>query len=579
MLVSRNLKGRMITLATRLGSWIARTRARWIHALWAVLWLGAGVMALVLGTALADAALMMATALPGLVGLRLARAEAWSDTARAFIVVSWAVPVLTLAALPGALAGLTVFVALAGGAALCASRQYGAALVSLMVNTASLSIMIYAGAAQLAAFGLAFPVALAVAAYLALTGLVALAGLLPRLADIRGENAVLQPLADGFAHAPSALIVCDSDGRMQAMSLAARCMLPGLPRDVAGLPVSHLAYEDEGRDMLERQLRKASGSIVTQMRGAGGRPVSLEARAHRAGDGFVVALSVPRREDKVLDRLARERDEAVAASKAKSEFLAAISHELRTPLNAIIGFSDLMKQRLFGPMPARYAEYADLIHESGVHLLDLIGDVLDMSKIEADRYELVRETFDAGEVVETCVRMMRLRAEDKNIRLSCDLRERAMTVHADRKALRQIVLNLLSNAIKFTPDGGAVVVMLRASGAELVLAVGDSGPGMSEAEVSRLGKAYAQAANAHQSDERGSGLGLALVHALAGLHGGTMSLQSRQGEGTTVTVSLPVVRAGNDGVLKSEPEMPAVHEQIRLAQAAGEAIVQQAAAS
>lgn len=568
-----------MTLAARLGSWIARTRARWIHALWATLWLGSGLAALLLGSSVEAGALIAATGLPGLVGLRLARAGSWSDTARAFIVVSWAVPVLTLAALPGAMAGLAVLAALAGAAALSASRQYGAALVSLLANSASLAIMVYAGAVELAAFGLPVSMELALGAYLGLAGLIALAGLLPRLSHEKRDNARLQPLAAGFVNAPSALIVCDGDGHMQAMSRAARDLLPGLPRDIDGLPVSHLAYEDEGRDLLERQLRHASGSIVTEMRGAGGRPVSLEARAHRADGGFVVALSVPRREDKILDRLARERDEAVAASKAKSEFLAAISHELRTPLNAIIGFSDLMKQRLFGPMPARYAEYADLIHESGVHLLDLIGDVLDMSKIEADRYELIRETFDAGEVVETCVRMMRLRAEDKNIRLSCDLRQSAVMVDADRKALRQIVLNLLSNAIKFTPDGGAVVVMLRASGAELVLAVGDSGPGMSEEDVSRLGQAYAQAANAHQSDERGSGLGLALVHALAGLHDGSMSLQSRLGEGTTVTVTLPVVQAGDDGILHSEPEPPAIHEQIRRAQAAGEAIVQQAAAS
>ncbi len=568
-----------MTLAARLGSWIARTRARWIHALWATLWLGSGLTAFLLGASFETGALIAATGLPGLVGLRLARAGSWSDTARAFIVVSWAVPVLTLAALPGAMAGLAVLAALAGAAALSASRQYGAALVSLLANSASLAIMVYAGAVELAAFGLPVSMELALGAYLGLAGLIALAGLLPRLSHEKRDNAQLQPLAAGFVNAPSALIVCDGDGHMQAMSRAARDLLPGLPRDIDGLPVSHLAYEDEGRDLLERQLRHASGSIVTEMRGAGGRPVSLEARAHRADGGFVVALSVPRREDRLLDRLARERDEAVAASKAKSEFLAAISHELRTPLNAIIGFSDLMKQRLFGPMPARYAEYADLIHESGVHLLDLIGDVLDMSKIEADRYELIRETFDAGEVVETCVRMMRLRAEDKNIRLSCDLRQSAVMVDADRKALRQIVLNLLSNAIKFTPDGGAVVVMLRASGAELVLAVGDSGPGMSEEDVSRLGQAYAQAANAHQSDERGSGLGLALVHALAGLHDGSMSLQSRLGEGTTVTVTLPVVQAGDDGILHSEPEPPAIHEQIRLAQAAGEAIVQQAAAS
>jgi cell cycle sensor histidine kinase DivJ len=569
----------MITLAARLGSWLARTRARWVHALWALGWLGGALAALGLDASLETSALIGATALPGLIGWRFARAESWSDIARALIVVGWVVPGLTLAALSGGVPGIAAFAFLAGGAALCASRQYGASLVSLIVNGASFAVLAYAGAIAGATRDLAWPIETGLAAFLALCGVIAVGGLMPRLARLERSNATLAPLADGFENAPGALIVCDGEGRMQAVSKAARSLLPGLPRAVEGLPVSHLAYEDDGRDLLERQLHHSGGSVVTEMRGAGGRPVCLEARAYPAGDGFVVDLSVPQRSDTVFDRLARERDEAILASKAKSEFIASISHELRTPLNAIIGFSDLMKQRLFGPMPARYAEYADLIHESGVHLLDLIGDVLDMSKIEADRYELVRERFDAGEVVETCVRMMRLRAEDKHIRLSFNQQQAEMMVSADRKALRQMVLNLLSNAIKFTPQGGAVVVMVRASGRDLVIAIGDSGPGMSADEVSRLGKAYAQASTARHSDERGSGLGLALVHALAGLHGGAMALQSRPGEGTTATVRLPVVLAPEAGIVRSEPEAPAVHEQIRLAQAAGEAIVQQAAAS
>jgi len=557
---------------------MARTRARWIHALWAAFWLGAAFWALASGVSLEAAGLTGATALPGLVGWRFARAGSWTDITRALIVVSWVIPGLTLAGLAGGMHGLSAFAFLAGACALAASRQFGAALVSLCANAAAFGVMAYAGGAD-GAFASA-PMALeaGLAAYLAICGLVAIGGLLPDLNRLEQTRTLLAPQAEGFSYSPSALIVCDEAGRMRAISGAARALLPGLPREIEGLPVADLAYEDDGRDLLQRNLRPASGSIVTEMRGAGGRPVYLEARAHAAGTGFVVALSAPSRDDKLLDRVARERDEAVAASKAKSEFLAAISHELRTPLNAIIGFSDLMKQRLFGPMPARYAEYADLIHESGVHLLDLIGDVLDMSKIEADRYELVRETFDAGEVVETCVRMMRLRAEDKNIRLSFNVRKSGLIVNADRKAVRQIVLNLLSNAIKFTPDGGAVVVMVQASRRDLVIAVGDSGPGMSADELSRLGQAFEQASSARHSDERGSGLGLALVQALAALHGGTMSLQSRPGQGTTATICLPVV-AGDGVASVPDPEIPAVHEQIRRAQAAGEAIVQQAAAS
>lgn len=565
----------MTTLAARPGNWFERSGARWMHALWAAGWVAAAITAFISGASLAGAGLLAAAGLPGLVGWRAGRSAVWGDGARAMTVIAWVIPGLALVSEPG----LAVLAFLAGPAALAASRQFIAALVSLTVNAAALIILAIAGTGPVAAGIASVPMALGIAGFVAACALLSLGSVLPRLARLETANAALAAPAEGFHHAPSALIVCDGEGRMQAVSAALRKMMPGLPREIAGLPVASLAYEDEGHDLLDQQLRHARGSIVTTMRGAGGRPVTLEAHAHKAGDGFVVVLSAPELESALVDRLRRERDEAIANSQAKSEFLAAISHELRTPLNAIIGFSDLMKQRLFGPMPARYAEYADLIHESGVHLLDLIGDVLDMSRIEADRYELVRETFDAGEVVETCVRMMRLRAEDRNIRLSCDAGTAALPVHADRKALRQIVLNLLSNAIKFTPHGGAVVVMLRASGPDLVIAVGDSGPGMSDAELNRLGQAYAQASTARQSEERGSGLGLALVQALAGLHGGALSLKSRQGEGTTATIRLPVMTSGKVEADEETPEIPAVHAQIRRAQEAGQAIAQQAAAS
>ncbi|HBU62015.1 MAG TPA: sensor histidine kinase, partial [Oceanicaulis sp.] len=187
------------------------------------------------------------------------------------------------------------------------------------------------------------------------------------------------------------------------------------------------------------------------------------------------------------------------------------SHELRTPLNAIIGFSDIIKQRLFGPLPARYAEYGDLIHESGEHLLELIGDVLDMSKIEADKYELTPEEFDARDVVSICAKMISPRAKDRGIALYCEPGDADLPVKADRKAMRQILLNLLSNAVKFTPEGGAVVVMARQDGAELVLAVGDSGVGIGEDELADLGKPYHQTRSGKETSERGTGLGLSLV--------------------------------------------------------------------
>jgi cell cycle sensor histidine kinase DivJ len=237
----------------------------------------------------------------------------------------------------------------------------------------------------------------------------------------------------------------------------------------------------------------------------------------------------------------------------------------------------MMKQRIFGPLPARYAEYGDLIHESGTHLLDLIGDVLDMSKIEADRYELETEEFDARDVVEICSKMLRLRAEEKQVALSTDVGDRPLMVEADRKALRQILLNLLSNAVKFTPEGGAVVAMVQPQDGALVLAVGDSGVGISADELSGVGHAWNQAQSARDSDERGSGLGLSLVRALAELHGGSMSVQSAPGEGTTVSVILPVLvdaglePAGTDAALE-------VHQRIKAAQSLGEELQSNATA-
>ena len=226
-------------------------------------------------------------------------------------------------------------------------------------------------------------------------------------------------------------------------------------------------------------LAPSSGHLV--LRGLSGNEADVRFQTRPLPGGGSVALFADDHGPALEARLReaeRAREEAEEEARAKSQFLASVSHELRTPLNAIIGFSDVMKARLFGPMPARYAEYADLIHESGQHLMELIGDVLDMSKIEAERYELVRERFDIDEIVGLVAKMMRLQAEEAGITLSVKRNDVAVPVMGDRKALRQILLNLLSNAVKFTPEGGAIVVMARPSGGQLVLAVGDSGVGI-----------------------------------------------------------------------------------------------------
>jgi cell cycle sensor histidine kinase DivJ len=217
-----------------------------------------------------------------------------------------------------------------------------------------------------------------------------------------------------------------------------------------------------------------------------------------------------------------------------------MSHELRTPLNAIMGFSDIMRQRLFGPMSDRYAEYADLVHDAGAHLLELINDVLDMSKIEAERFELSREAFDARDAVAAVIRLMRGQAERAGVTLRGVLPPEPLEVDADRRAIKQIALNLVSNAVKFTPQNGSVTLTVQAQGEMLEIIVSDSGIGIAPGDLARLGNPFEQAGDADKRAE-GSGLGLSLVRAFAQLHGGEMSLESIMGEGTTVTVRMPVV--------------------------------------
>jgi cell cycle sensor histidine kinase DivJ len=244
-----------------------------------------------------------------------------------------------------------------------------------------------------------------------------------------------------------------------------------------------------------------------------------------------------------LETMLRSNAIAQQATDDKSLFFAGVSHELRTPLNAIIGFSDMMRSRLFGPLPGKYAEYADLIHDSGQHMLDLIGDVLDMSKVEAGKYELHYDNFDAADVIRSTVKMIRPTADQAEVVLGLDIDENdPLLIEADRKALRQILLNLLSNAIKFSHKGGRVVVAAKSAGDTLSLSVQDSGIGMSAEDVANIGQPYQQGSSANMVEDRGTGLGLALVKSLSELHGGRFAVASQPGEGTTVDVFLPLER-------------------------------------
>jgi len=233
------------------------------------------------------------------------------------------------------------------------------------------------------------------------------------------------------------------------------------------------------------------------------------------------------------------REAAEAASRVKSEFLANMSHELRTPLNAIIGFSDTMRARLFGPLPDRYEEYAGLIHESGQHLLSLISDILDMSKIEAGKFVLDPQPVNLSDTVAYCIDVTRRRAEENRITVTASMPEGLPMLIADPRSVKQIVLNLLSNAVKFTLREGQVSLSAEDVGGHLRLTVRDNGIGIPRKTLARLGGAFEQADNDPMRAREGTGLGLALVKALVERHGGTVVIESCESVGTTVTVEIP----------------------------------------
>jgi signal transduction histidine kinase len=242
------------------------------------------------------------------------------------------------------------------------------------------------------------------------------------------------------------------------------------------------------------------------------------------------------------DELAAARDAAVEASMSKTLFFANMSHELRTPLNAILGFSELLTTDIFAE---RRVEYARLIHDSGAHLLDLVNDLLDISRIESGKLVLHDETLDFAVIADECFETMAPRARAARLRLVRSVARDLPPVICDRRALKQIVLNLMTNAIKFTRPGGTVEVFAALSSAgELAFGVRDDGIGIAEEDRQRVLERFGQARHDITATQEGAGLGLPIVKGLVEAHGGHLELESQIGEGTCVTVRLPAARLG-----------------------------------
>ena len=244
----------------------------------------------------------------------------------------------------------------------------------------------------------------------------------------------------------------------------------------------------------------------------------------------------------LAEKYAAEKTRAETANRSKSEFLANMSHELRTPLNAIIGFSEIMETGLFGDLGSpKYKEYAADIHASGAHLLELINDILDMSKIEAGRMTLETQRLPLSEVVEESLRLVSGRAEVASVKIVDELG--AMPpVDADKRAVKQVLLNLLSNAIKFTPAGGSIYLRGQADGGMATIAVEDTGIGIPASALPKIGRPFEQVESHHAKSHKGTGLGLALSRSLVELHGGTLTIESTEGVGTKVSFTLPLAR-------------------------------------
>ena len=266
----------------------------------------------------------------------------------------------------------------------------------------------------------------------------------------------------------------------------------------------------------------------------------------------VVAQSLDISEEAGLrNENARKAAEAETANDAKTRFLAAVSHELRTPLNAILGFSDILSGEYFGKLENdRQREYVALIHQSGSHLLSVVNTMLDVSKIEAGRYELLPEPFAVADSVRACEQMLGLTARDKGIQLTSRVPRAVGEAVADQRAIQQILINLVGNAVKFTDRGGVVTIDAAREGRDLLLIVSDTGIGIPADKLDLIGQPFMQVQNEYTRKYEGTGLGLSLVKGLVALHGGSFSIESRPGEGTVITVRVPadgsgVVREGD----------------------------------
>ena len=400
-------------------------------------------------------------------------------------------------------------------------------------------------------------------------------------------------LAEMFARFPHGAFVLDVDRRYVAcndlcarlLGDAAECLVPGAPfgdvlRGIVSRGVVDLGEATSADAWIAAVLERVSDGRELVVRLAGGRELRVEAA--RLADGILLVTltdvsalldheralesrvaELERMQERIgaqslqmgelAARLEALRSEAERANRTKSEFLANMSHELRSPLNAIIGFAEIMKDELFGSLgSAQYREYALDIWSSGRHLLDVINDILDLSKIEAGKAELAETRFDLAATVAACLRLIAGRAQQADVSVRSTVAGEGIGLLGDERKIKQVLINLLTNAIKFTKPGGRVKVEIADDASHLDVRISDTGIGMSPEEIPIALAAFGQVDSSLARKHEGTGLGLPLSKALVEMHGGQLLIESEVGIGTTVTVRLPP-----DRVLRRSPSAAA----------------------
>ncbi|ANK90847.1 MULTISPECIES: PAS domain-containing sensor histidine kinase [Rhizobium] len=383
-----------------------------------------------------------------------------------------------------------------------------------------------------------------------------------------------QRLADAIECTSEAFVLWDKNDRLvmcnthfqEAYGLPDNVLVPGTERSIVNAAAA--------RPVIERRVADADGSgRTTEVQLADERWLQINERRTRDGGRVSVGTDITlmkRHQERLRESERRlmatigdlsasrqtlelqkaelstananyqaEKERAEAANKAKSEFLANMSHELRTPLNAILGFSEILQNQMFGPLGSlKYDEYARDIHDSGKHLLNVISDILDMSKIEAGHLKLHRERIDLVPLIEESLRFTAIPAAEKNIVIEQRISS-GLTLTADRRAMKQVLLNLLSNAVKFTDNGGRIAVRTRRVDGAVFVTIADTGIGIPRSALSKIGQPFEQVQSQYAKSKGGSGLGLAISRSLTSLHGGRMKIRSREAVGTVISLRIP----------------------------------------